>query len=280
MADPASLDAAEVAEITELVRAAGDRSLEWFRREMPVVNKHTVVGSYDPVTEADHAVEDDLRAALTERYPNDRILGEERGETGQGARRWVIDPIDGTRSFVSGSPLWGTLLALHEDDHVLAGWMHLPALGETYVGTADEAWMEVGGERRGLSTRGTHDIADAVLYATHPDMFSGPGERAAFERVATVAQLTRFGGDCVNYGLLALGTVDLVIEAGLNPYDIMALIPMVEGAGGVVTDRAGARAMDGGFVVAAATHELHAAALELVNQMPDRSADRPSEEIP
>lgn len=266
MDDPTPLTAAEVAEITGLVVAAGDRALEWFRREMPIRNKHTVVGGYDPVTEADHAVEDDLRAALSERYPNDRILGEERGETGQGLRRWVIDPIDGTRAFVSGNPLWGTLLGLHEGDQVLAGWMHLPALGETYVGTVDECWLEHGGERRDLATRATRQLSDAVLCATTPEMFEGPGERAAFERVADRAQLTRFGGDCVNYGLLALGTVDLVIEAGLNTYDIMAVIPVIEGAGGVVTDRSGARAMDGGFVVAAATHELHAAALALVNQ--------------
>jgi myo-inositol-1(or 4)-monophosphatase len=263
---PQPLTADEVTEITDLVRAAGNRSLEWFRREMPVVNKHTVPGSYDPVTDADHAVEDDLRAALTARYPDDRILGEERGETGQGVRRWVIDPIDGTRSFVSGNPLWGTLLALHEGDHVLGGWMYLPALNETYVGTVDQCWLEVGGEHRELATRATRDLAAAVLCATHPDMFDGPGERAAFDRVATQVRLTRFGGDCTNYGLLALGTVDLVVEAGLNPYDIMALIPIIEGAGGVVTDRAGARALDGGFVVAAATHELHAAALARINE--------------
>lgn len=266
MDDPAQLDRAEVAEITGLVRAAGDRALDWFRRAMPIHNKHTVLGSYDPVTEADHAVEDELRAALAERYPDDRILGEERGETGQGARRWVIDPIDGTRAFVSGSPMWGTLLALHEGDHVLAGWMHLPALGDTYVGTVDHCWLEHGGQDRELRTRDVHDLADAVLCATTPHMFDGPGELAAFERVADAAQLTRFGGDCVNYGLLALGTVDVVVEASLSSYDIMAAIPMIEGAGGVITDRAGARAMDGGFVVAAATHDLHAAVLELVNQ--------------
>jgi myo-inositol-1(or 4)-monophosphatase len=266
MDDPVPLHAAEVAEITGLVRAAGDRSLDWFRRQMPIENKHTVVGQYDPVTEADHAVEDQLRAALHERYPDDRIFGEERGQTGQGVRRWVIDPIDGTRAFVSGSPMWGTLLAVHEGDHVLAGWMHLPALGETYVGTHERCWLEHAGQDRLLRTRDTHDLSAAVLCATTPHMFEGPGERAAFERVAEGARLTRYGGDCVNYGLLALGTVDLVIEAGLSPHDIMAAIPVIEGAGGVVTDRAGARALDGGFVVAAATHELHAAALALVNQ--------------
>ena len=269
MADPTPLDPAAVVEVTEILRAASDRALEWFRREMPVRNKHAAVGSYDPVTEADHAVEDDLRAALAARYPNDRILGEERGETGQGARRWVIDPIDGTRAFVSGSPMWGTLLALHEGDHVLAGWMHLPASGETFVGTVDHSWLDHHGEERTLRTRDVRDPAEAVLCATTPDMFDGPGELAAFERVADRAQLTRFGGDCVNYGLLALGTVDLVVEASLEPYDIMALIPIIESAGGVVTDRAGARAMDGGFVVAAATPELHAAALALVNDEAD-----------
>jgi histidinol phosphatase-like enzyme (inositol monophosphatase family) len=266
MADPSPLAASTIAEITNVVRDASEGSLAWFRREIPVDNKADATGGFDPVTAADRAVEDELRAALSQRFPDDRILGEERGETGQGVRRWVIDPIDGTRAFVSGSVLWGTLVGLQQGADVLAGWMHVPAIGETYVGTTGEAWLETAGDRRELRVSGTVDLAEATLCATHPEMFSGAGEWAAFERVAAVARLTRYGGDCTNYGLLALGTIDLVVESGLNPYDIMALIPIIEGAGGVVTDRAGARAVDGGFIVAAATPELHAAALALINE--------------
>jgi histidinol phosphatase-like enzyme (inositol monophosphatase family) len=265
MADTDQIDAATAAEVTEMVRTAGDRALGWFRQPIAIDNKLAEIGGYDPVTEADLAVEDELRAALADRFPGDRILGEERGESGEGARRWVIDPIDGTRAFVTGNVLWGTLVGLQHDNRVLAGWIHLPATGETYVAADGSAWLTRGDERRELATSGVTTVEAATLCSTHPEMFLGEGELEAFERVQPRVKLSRYGGDCANYGLLALGTVDLIIEASLNPYDIMGPIAIIEAAGGTVTDRTGAPAVDGGFVIAAGTAELHAAALELVD---------------
>jgi histidinol phosphatase-like enzyme (inositol monophosphatase family) len=265
MADPTTIDAAVAAEVTEMVRRAGDRSLDWFRRPIPIDNKLGEVGGYDPVTEADRAVEDELRAALAARFPEDRILGEERGESGAGERRWVIDPIDGTRAFVTGNLLWGTLLGLQHGDTVIAGWMYLPATGEVYVAADGEGWLERHGERRELRTSAVTRVEDATVCSTHPGMFLAPGELDGFERVRERSKLSRYGGDCANYGLLALGTIDLVIEASLNPYDIMGPIALIEAAGGVVTNRDGAPAVDGGFVIAAANPDLHAAALTLAS---------------
>jgi histidinol phosphatase-like enzyme (inositol monophosphatase family) len=254
----------DVDEITAVVQAASDRALEWFRRPIAVDNK-AAPGAFDPVTEADRTVEALLRDELSRRFPDDAILGEEQGESGTGERRWVIDPIDGTRSFIAGSALWGTLVGRQRGDRVEAGWMHLPVLAETYVAVGGQGRMLKAGTATPLAASSTATVGDAVLCATHPDMFAG-AERSAFERVAAEARMTRWGGDCTLYGLLALGSVDLVIESMLNPYDIVAHVALIEAAGGVVTDRSGGPAARGGFVVAAATPELHAEALSLMEE--------------
>jgi myo-inositol-1(or 4)-monophosphatase len=167
---------------------------------------------------------------------------------------------------MSGMPAWGMLLGLTLAKRPVAGAMHQPYLGETFSGICDAAaWLRHGSEQRRLATRATTRIAEAVLYATDPSLFATAPERAAFERVSQACLLRRFGGDCYAYCLLALGQVDLVIENQLQPYDIVPLIPILEGAGGVVTGRDGGTAQDGGFVVAAGNRELHARALELLN---------------
>lgn len=264
--DPADLEAL-VDELTPVICAASRRSLDWFRRPIEVTSKADV--GFDPVTEADRAVEDELRAHLVERFPSHRIIGEERGTTGSGSMSWIIDPIDGTRAFVSGNPLFGTLVCLRDGIDPLAGWMHLPVLGETYVGvsptgSAGRAWLEGASGRGSLATRTTGVLGDAIVCCTHPEMFGEPDEVAAFERVAAACRMTRFGGDCANYGFLALGFVDAVVEADLAPYDIAALVPIVRGAGGVVTSRDGGDPGGGGFVVASSHPALHDELLAVV----------------
>jgi histidinol phosphatase-like enzyme (inositol monophosphatase family) len=254
------LDAREP-EITELVRTASRRALRWYRTGHEVENK--LVDGFDPVTEADRAVEDELRAGLGRLFPDHAILGEERGLTGDGPVRWVIDPIDGTRAFIIGHALWGTLVGLQADSRPVAGWMHQPVLDETHIATPSGGRLEIGQRSVPLATRPTTVLADAVLAATHPEMF-GPGDRPAFDRLAAAVRMTRYGGDCANYGLLAAGHLDLVVESGLASYDILALVPIITAAGGVVTDIDGRTPLDGGFVVAAATPQLHRAALEVL----------------
>ena len=261
----------DLAEADALVRsllpATGAIALEHFRTGVVAEDKGGRRG-FDPVTVADREIEARLRAAICERFPDHRVVGEEAGTSGpdDAAAEWVIDPIDGTKAFVTGVPAWGTLIGLAVDGVAVAGWLHQPYLDELTAAVGGVGSFEHAGERRALQTRPTTLLADARMYTTHPSMFAPGLEQAAFERLAAAVQLQRFGGDCCSYGLLALGCIDLVVEASLRAYDIVALIPIVEAAGGVITDLAGASPLDGGFVIAAATPELHAAALTLATQ--------------
>ena len=238
------------------------------RVDVAVDNKAT--SGFDPVTEADRAVEQRIRDGLAERFADHAIVGEEYGVTGQGRYRWFIDPVDGTRAFVTGQPMWGTLVGLTMDARPVAGWMHLPVLDETYVGLASGSRLLVvsdGEERRQvlpLATTGTTSLSEAMVLSTDPSMFAPGPEFDRWEALGRVVKMVRYGGDCMNYGLLASGDADLVIENQLQTYDIVPLIPLITGAGGVITDLNGEPPLEGGYVVAAATPDLHAAALEML----------------
>jgi myo-inositol-1(or 4)-monophosphatase len=251
-----------------LMPEAGRIALAHFRRPLDVEDKRSD-GQFDPVTVADRAVESLLVERIRARYPDHGIVGEEHGSLAGSSRwSWIIDPIDGTRAFISGVPAWGTLVGLRDNGRPVAGLVHQPYLEETFAGSAAGGWFEHRGERRALGARADARLADATLYCTHPSMFASAAHRAAFERVAARVRLARFGGDCYSYCLLALGCIDLVIEDTLQPYDIQPLLPMVESAGGVVTAANGGDPCGGGFVVAAANATLHAEALALIGAAP------------
>jgi len=253
---------------TDIAARAGRLGMGWFRHPLHVETK----ADASPVTEADRAVESFLREAIATRFPGHAILGEEFGRegadgTGTAAPLWVIDPIDGTRSFMTGWPLWGVLLALVAGGRPLLGVVELPALGERLLGIAGEGtrFTDARGETRPCRTRDTARLAEARFYTTSPRYFD-PADRPLVERLVDAAGTARFGGDCYGYAMLAAGHVDLVVEAQLAPYDYMALVPVIEGAGGIVTDWAGAPLGLGsdGRVVAAATPALHAEVLALL----------------
>lgn len=252
---------AHLDDVAGLVRRSSELSLRWYRSLDRVDNKK--VDGFDPVTEADRAVESELRRELERRFPDHQILGEEFGLSGSGPHRWTIDPIDGTRAFITGQPMWGTLLGFQVDDDPVAGWMHLPVLGETFVGHGSTRLITPEGERP-VTVAATERLQDAVVLCTHPDMFEPGPEAEAFARVADRVRMVRYSGDCLNYGLLAMGLADSVIENGLASYDIVPLIPIVEGAGGIVTDLDGNPPLAGGYVVASATEALHRATLQLL----------------
>jgi myo-inositol-1(or 4)-monophosphatase len=246
----------------ELARTAGGIAQAHFRRSFTIENKS--VDGFDPVTSADRAIERVLRANIVERYPRHGIVAEEEGERAASSDyTWFIDPIDGTRAFMTGSPLWGTLVGLTHRGVPLFGLLSQPVLEEIFFGAPSGAWLIKPERRERLKARACTGLASAVLTATHPDMF-GEAEGRAFRSLAARCLLHRFGGDCYNYAMLAAGFVDLVVEAQLKPFDIVPLIPILEGAGAVVTDWQGKRPMVGGAVVAAATAELHAAALAVL----------------
>ncbi|MEM9132524.1 MAG: inositol monophosphatase family protein [Actinomycetota bacterium] len=249
--------------VTELIVTAGRSALAWYRTPIDVENKWDT--GFDPVTAADRAVEDEIRAGLEELFDGHAILGEERGETGSGPHRWIIDPIDGTRAFIIGHPLWGTLVGFETDGRPVAGWMYLPALDETYLATPAGAVLHRNGGESPLRTAAVTGLDQAIVASTHPEMFATDAEQAAFARLSAEVRMVRFGGDCANYGLLAEGFIHVVVENQLAAYDIAPLIPIIEGAGGVVTDLDGGSVGDGGFVVASANPGLHAAALAALN---------------
>ncbi|KQT85281.1 histidinol-phosphatase [Aurantimonas sp. Leaf443] len=211
-----------------------------------------------PVTAADKAIESALRTAIEERYPEHGIFGEETGRTGSQDRVWVLDPIDGTKSFITGMPLFGTLIAFVEGGATRLGAIEMPALGERWIAVEGRTTMNGAPAR----TSGCTQLADARVFTTSPDYFVGE-DWPRFDRVSRLAAMRRYGADCYQYALLASGFCDLVIETGLQPYDYMALGPVIEGAGGVMTDWEGrALSLDcDGRVIAAATPALHEAAL-------------------
>jgi len=247
----------------QLSRVAAEVVLPRFRTELAVDNK-AGSGAYDPVTEADREAELAIRAAVLAAHPGDAFIGEEFGAVGEGAARtWIVDPIDGTRSFVTGIPLWGTLVGRIDRGRPALGLMAQPYIGEDFLGDGNRAELWRNGTGRRLATSRVTAVADARLMSTSPAMFS-PEEFARFERVHATARLARYGGDCYAYCMLAAGMVDLVVESSLQPYDIVALIPIVEGAGGAVATWDGGDPQHGGQVIAAATPALLEATMALL----------------
>ncbi len=262
-----ALSDAEIEEYLEfacrVAELAGQEILPHFRSGLGVENKSTV--DYDPVTLADKQAEQVIRREIARAYPTHSVFGEEYGRSsGSCSLTWIIDPIDGTRGFMMGLPQWGTLIALNDGIRPVLGVMHQPFVKETFIGSRHGAYLRRAAELRPLRTRQIDDLGDASLCATHPEMFREGAERSAFGRVARRCKQTRYGTDCYAWCLLAAGLIDLVIETQLNPYDIQAVIPIIEAAGGVVTSWSGQPAYGGGQVIAAGDPTLHRTALELL----------------
>ncbi len=247
-----------------LAEIAGRIILPYFRVRLLVENK-TAGSGYDPVTLADRAAERAIRDEIHRVYPGHAVLGEEHGfEAGTNGLTWIIDPIDGTRAFIIGQLHWGVLIALNDGARPVIGVMHQPYTGETFVGSRLGAELRHLGRSNSLRVRECRRLEDAIVCATDPAMFSGPGEREAFRQVASKARMRRYGGDCYSYCLLAAGFIDLVIESSLQPYDIQPLIPIIEAAGGIVTGWSGGSPYEGGQIVAAGDRELHKIALAIL----------------
>lgn len=219
---------------------------------------------FDPVTVADRATEAAIRAELARLRPQDAILGEEQAATsGTSGLTWVIDPIDGTRGFLSGTPTWGVLIGLADADGPVLGIIDQPYIGERFCGGLGRAQMTGPLGERNLATRAARPLSAAIVFTTFPEV-GAPAEQAAFQRVSTQARLTRYGMDCYAYALVAAGHIDLVIEAGLHTYDVMAPIAVITAAGGIVTNWQGGPAHQGGQLIAAANATIHAEALALL----------------
>lgn len=228
---------------------------------VPEADNKAGEGGFDPVTEIDRAAERALRAAIEQVFPEDGIEGEEYGLVrGQSARRWLLDPVDGTRALICGLPSWTTLIALVEQGEPTHGVIDAPALDELLIGTPDGCWLE----GREVRTSACQRLADARLSTTDPFLFAGTAAEA-FARVRTAVRLTRYGLDALAYARLAAGHLDLVIESDLKTHDWAALVPVVRGAGGMVGNWQGGSDLSRGEIVAAASEPLFREAVMLLN---------------
>ncbi len=250
----------------EMADLSAGEILPFFRRKFSVLHKEGK-GIFDPVTDADRKSEKVIRDFLAEKWPEHSIIGEEFGQDLQDDDHcWIIDPIDGTRAFVLGSPLWGTLIGLSFQECPVIGMMNQPFTGERFWASPNGAFARWGGAETILKTRDCPNLSEAVITTTCPDLFATDADRAQFNELRFQCRMTRYGGDCYNYCLLAMGTVDLIVESGLAPYDIAPLIPLIERSGGVITTWSGESAANGGQIIAAGSKKLHEKALTLLSK--------------
>lgn len=248
-------------EINELLRdtalQAAKITTAFFRTNITVENK--LNQGFDPVTEADKQAEMAIRSVINTYFPNHGISGEEFDDKKSDSPfNWIIDPIDGTRAFISGLPVWGTLIALTYKDDPIAGLMSQPHIGENFIAIRGEgAIVERHDTQTRLKTSQISDLNDARLFTTSPRIFLSDTTSAAYDRLEADVKLARYGLDCYGYAMLAAGHGELVVEEGLKNVDIAAMIPLVEEAGGIVTSWSGKSAVHGGQVIAAANQTIY-----------------------
>jgi len=249
--------------VDELAAVSGETILPFFRTALSVDDKGGSRG-FDPVTAADRAAETAMRALIRRTFPSHGVIGEEFGaERADADYVWVLDPIDGTKSFIAGMPMWGTLIALTRLGVPVFGMMNQPFTREQFSGDGGAAHYRGPTGQRDLRVRPCTDLSEAVLFTTSPALMDG-ADRTLFGKVEQVVRLSRYGGDCYAYCMLAAGHIDLVIETELKPYDVLPLMPIITGAGGLITTWDNGKPNDGGRIVAAGDKRVHAAALELL----------------
>ena len=249
--------------VDKLATVSGEIILPYFRTSLSVDDKSRG-GAFDPVTAADRAAEQAMRVLIREHFPAHGIVGEEFGaERGDADYVWFLDPIDGTKSFISGMPAWGTLIALTHRGTPVLGMMHQPFVRERFSGDGAGAHYRGPAGERALMVRDCPSLADAVLYTTSPLLMQA-ADRKRFGRVETAARLSRYGGDCYAYCMLAAGHLDLIIETELKPHDVIPLMPIITGAGGIMTTWEGGPANTGGRIIAAGDARVHAEAMKVL----------------
>ena len=229
-------------------------SLRYFKKKLIIQSKDS--NHFDPVTIADIAIQNKINKIISINFPYHSILGEESSVERISDYQWCIDPIDGTKSFIQGFPVWGTLISLSKKKEIILGIADLPALDERYVGYSEVSYKVIKGKKSKLRTGNTTKLKDSILNTTSPYVFANKYDQKIFEEVAKEVKTVRLGGDCYSYCLLADGYVDIVIESGLKPWDIRALDPIIKNAGGQLKTWEGHKILNGGRIVASANNQL------------------------
>lgn len=248
-----------------LADRSAEATLPQFRKGLSVDNKGSG-RDYDPVTAADRDAETVISELVKSRFPEHGLIGEEFGVHNENAQiKWVIDPIDGTRAFIMGTPLWGTLIGLLDNGAPLLGVMDQPFTRERFWSASHCTHLRThDGLVSQLRTRNCAQIEDGILSTTQPELFTPGHEAEGFARLKARARMTRYGGDCYAYCMLAAGYIDLIVESGLKPFDVIALIPIIERAGGRITTWEGKSAAQGGRILAAGDPKLHEAVMKVL----------------
>ncbi|GLU30006.1 inositol monophosphatase family protein [Brucella sp. NBRC 12950] len=254
-----------------LADAADLETMRRFRTPLKVDSKPKEGFRFDPVTEADQETERVIRSMIENEYPDHAIVGEEMGISGSGNLRWVIDPIDGTRPYLLGIPVWGTLIGLLKDEIAAIGMMSQPVTRERFWADASGSWMRRDNSVSPLQTRQVKRLSDAVLHCNSPEPIRRHAD-IAFKELTEQVKMTRYGGECYAFAMLAAGYIDICFEFSLQPHDIVAIVPIVEKAGGVISTLDGKRPENGGRILMAANQELHQAALSVLNSHSGRQS--------
>ena len=229
-------------------------SLNYFKKKLKIKSKDK--NNFDPVTIADIKVQRKINETVKKYFPKHSILGEEASIKNKSDYQWCIDPIDGTKSFIQGFPIWGTLISLSQEKKIILGIADIPALDERYVGYSKISYKIKSGKKTKLNVRNTKKIKESILNTTSPYVFANKKDQNIFEKLAKEVKTVRLGGDCYSYCLLADGHIDLIIESGLKPWDIRALEPIIINAGGILKTWEGNKILHGGRIIAATNDKL------------------------
>ena len=229
-------------------------SMFYFKKKIKINNKNKK--DFDPVTAADIGVQKKINKLINKRFPSHSVLGEEDSIIKNSEYEWCVDPIDGTKSYIQGVPLWGTLIALSKNNEIILGLADIPALDERYIGHSKLSYKIIKNKKTALKVRNTKKLNESILNTTSPYVFANKNDQKSFERLSAKVKSTRLGGDCYSYCLLADGLIDIVVESGLKPWDIRALVPIIKNAGGIINTWESKEVANGGRIIAAANQGL------------------------
>ena len=239
-------------------------SLFYFKKKIKITSKNKKI--FDPVTIADISVQKKINKLIKDKYPDHSILGEEFSVKKISNFEWCIDPIDGTKSYIQGVPLWGTLISLSKKNQIILGLVDIPSLNERYLAYKKTAYKIINGKKTIMKVKKNKNLRDAILNTTSPYVFANKSDQNSFERLSKKTKTTRLGGDCYSYCLLADGHVDIVVESGLSPWDIRALEPIVKNAGGILKTWDNNDIYNGGKIIACANKSLFNDSSKILNK--------------
>ena len=244
-------------------------SLKYFKKKLEINSKEKNI--FDPVTIADISIQKKINNLISQRYPSHSILGEEESIIKESEYEWCIDPIDGTKSFIQGVPLWGTLISLAKKNEIILGIADIPALDERYVGYLNKSYKIIKGKKSYLNVKNNFNLSECILNTTSPYVFENKSDQKSFEKLSKKVKSTRLGGDCYSYCLLADGHVDVVIESGLKPWDIRALVPIIKNAGGIIKTWENNEVISGGRIIACNNKKLFKSIVKVIKKKPSIS---------